>query len=79
MKENMPIKHHLDKFNKIILELKYINIKIDDKNQAFYFVVFMTFYILSFYWYYAIRSGHLFFMEDEKASLNSRELRKKGV
>ena len=34
MEDNKPLKIHLDDFNRIILDLKNINIKIDDEDQA---------------------------------------------
>ena len=34
MKEGMPLKNYLDEFNKIILNLKNIDVKINDEDQA---------------------------------------------
>jgi hypothetical protein len=34
MKEGMPLCDHLDDFNRIILDLKNIDIKVDDEDQA---------------------------------------------
>ena len=33
MKEGMPLKNYLDEFNKIILNLKNIDVKINDEDQ----------------------------------------------
>jgi len=32
MKEGTPIKDHLDEFNKILMDLKNINVRIDEKD-----------------------------------------------
>jgi hypothetical protein len=34
MQEGMPLCDHLDEFNKILMDLKNINIKINDEDQA---------------------------------------------
>lgn len=34
MHKDIPIKYHLDEFNKIILDLRNIDVKIDDEDQA---------------------------------------------
>jgi len=34
MKEGTPIKDHLDELNKILMDLKNIDIRIDEKDQA---------------------------------------------
>lgn len=34
MQEGKPIKEHLDEFNKVFLDLKNIDVKIDEEDQA---------------------------------------------
>ena len=34
MKEGMPIKDHLDELNKILMDLKNIDVRIDEEDQA---------------------------------------------
>ena len=34
MKEGMPIKVHLDELNKILMDLKNIDVRIDEEDQA---------------------------------------------
>ena len=36
MQRDKPIKEHLDDFNKIILDMRNIDVKIDDENQPLF-------------------------------------------
>jgi hypothetical protein len=74
MKEGMPLCDHLDDFNKIILDLKNIDIKVDDENQDFILLcslldVFDNFVNSMLYGRDTIS------LADVKSALNSMELR----
>lgn len=76
MSEGTPVQSHLDEFNRIIMDLKTMEVKVDDEDQALILLCSLS------------RShGHFvdtmlygrdtLCMEDVKASLNSRELKNK--
>jgi len=74
MKECMPLCDHLDDFNRIILDLKNIDIKVDDEDQALILLyslqdVFDNFVNSMLY------GRETIFLADVKSALNSMELR----
>lgn len=72
----MSVKAHLDEFNKIIMDLKNIDIKIDDEDQ----VIIVLCSLLASYEHFVMTllyGKDTISMKDVKASLHSRELRKK--
>lgn len=78
MKEDIPIKDYLDEFNKIILNLKNIDIKIDNEDKALILLCllpssFEHFVDTMLYGWDTLSMG------DVKALFNLRELEKKGV
>lgn len=75
MREDMSLKAHLDKFNKIIMDLKNIDIKIDDEDQA----IIILCHLLTLYEYFVttlLYENYTISMEDVKAFLHYIELRK---
>ena len=76
MKKGMPLKDHLDEFNKIILDLKNIDVKIGDKDQALILLCSLPPSFESFV-DTILYDPNILSMEDVRASLNSRKLRKK--
>jgi len=73
MKECMPLCDHLDDFNRIILDLKNIDIKVDDEDQALILLyslqdVFDNFVNSMLY------GRETIFLADVKSALNSMEL-----
>ncbi|GKV37057.1 hypothetical protein SLEP1_g45126 [Rubroshorea leprosula] len=76
MNEGGSIKDHLDEFNKLILDLKNIDVKIEDKDQAIIVLCLLPDFYDSFVETH-LHSRDQLSMEDVKAALNSRELKKK--
>ncbi|GKV31446.1 hypothetical protein SLEP1_g40131 [Rubroshorea leprosula] len=76
MNESGSIKDHLDEFNKLVLDLKNIDVKIEDEDQA----IIVLCSLLDSYDNFVethLHSRNQLFMEDVMAALNSRELKKK--
>lgn len=74
MRESMSLKAHVDEFNKTIMYLKNINIKIDTRYQVIIVLWSLStsydhFVMILFYGKYTIS------LKDVKASLHSRELK----
>lgn len=76
MREGMSLKTHLDKFNKIIMNLKYIYVKVDDEDQALIMLCSLPSSYEHFITTLLYRKDSIS-MKDVKASLHSRELRKR--
>jgi len=76
MRENMYVKAHLDEFNKIIMDMKNIDIKIDDKDQA---IIVLCSLPASYEHFVTtlLYGNDIISMEDVKASLHFRDLRRK--
>lgn len=74
--EELSLKTHLDEFNKIIMDLKNIDVKIDDDDQTLILLCSLP----SSYEHFVttlLYGKDSIFMEDVKASLHFRELRKR--
>lgn len=72
----MFVKTHLNEFNKIIMDLKNIDIKIDDEDQT----IIVLCSLLASYEYFVVTllyENDTISIEDVKASLHFRKLRKK--
>lgn len=77
MKEGMPIKNHLDKFNKTVMDLRNINVlRIDYENQVIILMCSLTNsceHLVNTMTY----DRDVLFIENVKVALNLRELIKR--
>ena len=71
MKEGMPIKNHLDELNEILIDLKNIDVRIDEEDQALILLCSLPPPFENFI------GRHTFSLEDVKSVLHSKELRQK--
>ncbi|KAF7833259.1 Retrovirus-related Pol polyprotein from transposon TNT 1-94 [Senna tora] len=76
MKEDTPIKDHLAELNKIIMNLKNTDVKIDDEDQALILLCSLP-HSYEHFVDIMLYGREALTMEDVKASLNSRELKRR--
>jgi hypothetical protein len=74
MKEVMPLCDHLDDFNRIILDIKNIDIKVDDEDQALILVCSLS-DIFDNFVNSMLYGRDTIFLTDVKSVLNSLEIR----
>ena len=74
MKEVMPIAKHLDEFNKIILDLKNMDIKLEDEDQTLILLCSLSGLFDNFV-NSMLYGRDTISIRDVKASMNSKELR----
>ncbi|GKE38555.1 retrovirus-related pol polyprotein from transposon TNT 1-94 [Tanacetum coccineum] len=74
MSPDMKLGDHIDEFNKLILNLGNIDIKIEDKDEA---LMLLTTLPLSYENFVLLYGREFLTMEDVLATLNSRELKKR--
>ena len=75
MKEGMSIKDYLDEFNKIVINLKNIDFRINNENQ----VIILMYSLSNSYEDFMntmMYGKNTLFIEDVKAVLNSKELKR---
>lgn len=77
MRECISVKTHLDEFNKIIIDLNNIDIKIDDDDDQAIIVLCSLHASYEHFVTTLLYGNDTIFMGDVKTSLDSRELRKK--
>ncbi|KAI3414477.1 uncharacterized protein J3R85_016223 [Psidium guajava] len=76
MREGTPVQEHLDEFNKIVLDMKNLDIKLDDEDQALIVLCSLPASYENFV-NSMLYGRESITLEDVKASLNSTELRTK--
>ena len=76
MREGTPVQEHLDEFNKIVLDMKNLDIKLDDEDQALIVLCSLPASYENFV-NSMLYGRESITLEDVKASLNSAELRTK--
>jgi hypothetical protein len=74
MKEGMPLCDHLDEFNKILMDLKNIDVQVDDKNQALILLCLLLDLFDNFV-NSMLYGRDTISLADVKSDLNSMELR----
>ena len=76
MREGTPVQEHLDEFNKIVLDMKNLDIKLEDEDQALIVLCSLPASYENFV-NSMLYGRESITLEDVKASLNSAELRTK--
>ena len=76
MKEGTPIKDHLDELNKILMDLKNIDVRIDEEDQALILLYSLSPSFKNFV-NSMLYDRDTLYLEDVKSALHSKELRQK--
>ncbi|KAJ4705025.1 Retrovirus-related Pol polyprotein from transposon TNT 1-94 [Melia azedarach] len=78
MQEGMPLRDHLDQLNTILLELRNIDVKVEDEDAALILFVSLPLSYENFVQSFIIRKDTVS-LEEVRSSLHTRELRHKAT
>ncbi|KAJ4702606.1 Retrovirus-related Pol polyprotein from transposon TNT 1-94 [Melia azedarach] len=77
-KEGMPLRDHLDQLNTILLELRNIDVKVEDEDAALILLVFLPLSYENFVQSFIVGKDTVS-LEEVRSSLHTRELRHKAT
>ncbi|KAJ4718340.1 Retrovirus-related Pol polyprotein from transposon TNT 1-94 [Melia azedarach] len=78
MQEGMPLRDHLDQLNTILLELRNIDVKVEDKDAALILLVSLSLSYENFVQSFIVGKDTVS-LEEVRSSLHTRELRHKAT
>ncbi|KAJ4716980.1 Retrovirus-related Pol polyprotein from transposon TNT 1-94 [Melia azedarach] len=78
MQEGMPLRDHLDQLNTILLELRNIDVKVEDEDAALILLVSLPLSYENFVQSFIVGKDTVF-LEEVRSSFHTRELRHKAI